>query len=181
MPLETSSLAGAPLARVTSWVLLAAPSFLRLGWLVGQVELQVAPPFPREGGGGQGGRRGTGRRCWAGAGLLSGAGGRSQLLRPAPPHLSLFRGYLVQGLVPAVPLAWQAASRGKWLVSEHSSSLGLVPCTAAPRGSTPPPVPSAWDSPPLWGNAVPWVSPLLHLGNGAPVHLGGRGRDPAHS
>ena len=129
----------------------------------------------------QGGRRGTGRRCWAGAGLPSRAGGRSRLLRPAPPHLSLFRGYLVQWLVPAVPLAWQAASKGKWLVSEHSSSPGLGPCTAAPQGLTPPPVPSAWDSPPLWGNAVPWVSPLLHLGNGAPVHSGGSGGDPAHS
>lgn len=55
MPLETSPLAGAPLARVTSWALPAAPSFLRLGWLAGQVEFQVAPPFPREGGGGQAG------------------------------------------------------------------------------------------------------------------------------
>ena len=124
----------------------------------------------------QGGRRGIGRPCWAGARLLSGAGGRSQLLRPAPPHLSLFRGYLVQGLVPAVPVAWRAASRGKWLVSEHSSSPGLGPCTAAPRGSTPPPVPSAWDSPPLWGNAVPWVSPLLHLGNGGSCSFGREGR-----
>ena len=66
MPLETCPLAGALLARVTSWASLAAPSFLRLGWLVGQVEFQVAPPFPREGGGGQAGGAGLALDCRAG-------------------------------------------------------------------------------------------------------------------
>lgn len=125
----------------------------------------------------QGKEAGNRQACWAGARLPSRAGGRSQLLRPAPPHLSLFRGYLVQGLVPRC--LWPGLGSIK---REDGWFLSILPHLAwalqLRHGLDPPPVPSAWDSPPLWGNAVPWVSPLLHLGNQGSCSLGREGGDP---
>lgn len=61
-------------------------------------------------------------------------------LRPAPPYLSLFRGSLVQELVPAVPLAWQAALRRKWLSSRGFFLTWFGPLHSCASGSALPSV-----------------------------------------
>lgn len=75
---KVPSLAGVRLARVTSWSL-PPPALLRPCQLALQVELQVAPPLPMEGGPGQ-----AGRQAHPGLSTLpdrsNRAGGKSRLL-----------------------------------------------------------------------------------------------------
>lgn len=112
-----------------------------------------------------------GKRPWTGRQVLdyrvqleleAGCCERSEA-SPSPPVP--FPGTISPGaFVSVVPLAWRASLRRKWLPSlERSSSPGLDHCTAASWLRPAPCGPLPVTSPPLWGDAVQWVSPLLHL------------------
>lgn len=141
---EAPPLVGVPSASITSWSS-PPPCLPRLSWLGSRWSSRWLLPSQGK----------------ANPGQAAAEGG----LRPAPPHLPLFRGFLVQGLGPAVPLAWRAPSSGKWLSSERSFSPAPHPLW-----------PSACDSSGLWGDVVPWVSPLLHLGTTVPCSFGREGQ-----
>lgn len=90
---KRSSLAGVPLARVTSWSW-PPPALLWPCQLALQVELQVAPPLPMEGGPGQAGRHALDSRLDGGVGLEGKAGccGWSEASPTSPvPFLGIIR------------------------------------------------------------------------------------------
>lgn len=117
----------------------------------------MAPPLP------QGRRRGTGRRAGLALDCRVGLEGVSHAEASSAPPVP-FPGLFSPGACPHLVClqAWQAASRGKWLVSEHSSSPGLGPCTAAPR-ARPHSLCLLPGTPHPLGKCCPMGKSLLHL------------------
>lgn len=95
---------------------------------------------------------------------LEGKAGCCGLFEASPTPPVPFMGIISPGACSCGIIGLVESSRRKWQSSEHSSPPGLGHCKATlwaqphPRGPLPVTPPS------LWGDAVPWVSPLLHLG-----------------